>query len=605
MTSNVSEQVVSSPSTNLSKPLKTNPMANVSSNDASALIPSGIQKREMEKKVALETVEDEEDEEEEGEEDEEDEEEPKLKYQRLGANVIEILRKDVASCLAVHAKFLALGTHWGVIYILDFNGDEINRLSTHTTTINELSVDEGGEYIASCSDDGKVCVSGLYSSERFENQYNRPTLSIALDPQFSKKTSKTFVIGLRGGEVILNSKGLFGRKDTIIHSGEGPIYCIKWNGTMIAWSSNKGVDVYDHERGQRISFIDFPKGVVNPEFYRCHLFWENDTTLLVGWADCIKICQIKERSEKSSNGLPDRIVQISSQFQTDYIVSGVAPFGEYLLILGYIFGTSSQQDVSSGNQQNISKDSLIENTRHTRRDIEISKLSFNRPELCIVTRNNEEICSPDELTINGFETCKSTDYRLSYMKGESLFYIVSPRDIVVARPRDLDDHIAWLMERKRYEEALSAVESNEKQLKKYLLIDIGEKYVDYLLANGQAESASEWCSKILKQDVHLWEKWLLKFKDLQQLEAIVKYIPIGKAALNSASYEIVLSRFLSSDNVQHHALFLKYAEAWHSLFENKNILTSLKNRLTSISTEFLLDAAAKLFVYSKCLVVFC
>jgi len=27
--------------------------------------------------------------------------------------------------------------------------------------------------------------------------------------------------------------------------------------------------------------------------------------------------------------------------------------------------------------------------------------------------------------------------------GDPLFYIVSPKDIVMARPRDIDDHIAW------------------------------------------------------------------------------------------------------------------------------------------------------------------
>ena len=35
-----------------------------------------------------------------------EEEEPKLKYQRLGSNVIEILKRDAASCMCVHDKFL-------------------------------------------------------------------------------------------------------------------------------------------------------------------------------------------------------------------------------------------------------------------------------------------------------------------------------------------------------------------------------------------------------------------------------------------------------------------------------------------------------------------
>jgi hypothetical protein len=34
---------------------------------------------------------------------------------------------------------------------------------------------------------------------------------------------------------------------------------------------------------------------------------------------------------------------------------------------------------------------------------------------------------------------------------ENLFFIVSPKDVVVARLRDMDDHITWLMEHERYE----------------------------------------------------------------------------------------------------------------------------------------------------------
>lgn len=41
------------------------------------------------------------------------------------------------------------------------------------------------------------------------------------------------------------------------------------------------------------------------------------------------------------------------------------------------------------------------------------------------------------------------DYRLEQMPGESMYYIVAPRDIVLARPRDRDDHLAWLLERER------------------------------------------------------------------------------------------------------------------------------------------------------------
>lgn len=46
-----------------------------------------------------------------------DDEEPKLKYQRLGATVIEILKKDVASALAVHDRFL-VGSRSSILFIV-------------------------------------------------------------------------------------------------------------------------------------------------------------------------------------------------------------------------------------------------------------------------------------------------------------------------------------------------------------------------------------------------------------------------------------------------------------------------------------------------------
>jgi hypothetical protein len=80
------------------------------------------------------------------------------------------------------------------------------------------------------------------------------------------------------------------------------------------------------------------------------------------------------------------------------------------------------------------------------------------PELRIVTRANEEVSS-DALEVHKFDECNASDYRLDHLATESLFYIVSPRDIVVAKPRDLDDHIRWLVDRQKYEEALAAAEA--------------------------------------------------------------------------------------------------------------------------------------------------
>ena len=54
-----------------------------------------------------------------------EEEEPRLKYQRLGSDVTELLGKNAATCLCVSDKILALGTSSGKVHILDYSGNEV------------------------------------------------------------------------------------------------------------------------------------------------------------------------------------------------------------------------------------------------------------------------------------------------------------------------------------------------------------------------------------------------------------------------------------------------------------------------------------------------
>lgn len=58
------------------------------------------------------------------------ESEPLLRIERIGNHVTEILKKDSISCLAVHCKFLAIGTCSGKIHIVDHQGNCVQeRLS--------------------------------------------------------------------------------------------------------------------------------------------------------------------------------------------------------------------------------------------------------------------------------------------------------------------------------------------------------------------------------------------------------------------------------------------------------------------------------------------
>lgn len=49
----------------------------------------------------------------------------------------------------------ALGTHNGLIFVLDFAGQVIHRYRPHSATINHLTIDDHSEFVASASIDGQ------------------------------------------------------------------------------------------------------------------------------------------------------------------------------------------------------------------------------------------------------------------------------------------------------------------------------------------------------------------------------------------------------------------------------------------------------------------
>ena len=55
---------------------------------------------------------------------------------------------------------------------------------------------------------------------------------------------------------------------------------------------------------------------------------------------------------------------------------------------------------------------------------------------------------------------------------ETTAYIVSPRDIIVARSRDWDDRVGWLLERGKVEAALSVATRHEAELKAHKVLEI-------------------------------------------------------------------------------------------------------------------------------------
>lgn len=179
--------------------------------------------------------------------------------------------------------------------------------------------------------------------------------SVALDPGYSQKTSRQFAAGGLAGQLVLNSKGWLGDRNHVLHSGEGTVHAVRWMGTFIAWANDVGVKVYNSATHQRVTYIDRPKGLPRPELFRPHLVWAEERqakhpgTLIIAWADCVKVAKLTVRGtsaeealealERGMEGAPTMLLtcEVVAVFQTDYFISGIAPFGDgHLIILAFV-----------------------------------------------------------------------------------------------------------------------------------------------------------------------------------------------------------------------------------------------------------------------------
>ncbi|KAL1155212.1 hypothetical protein V6Z11_A08G008900 [Gossypium hirsutum] len=539
--------------------------------------------------------EEEDDVEDEEEEEEEEEEEPRLKYQRMGGSIPSFLSNEAASCIAVAERMIALGTYDGTIHILDFLGNQVKAFAAHSAAVNELSFDKEGEYIGSCSDDGSVVINSLFTDEKLKFEYYRPMKAIALDPDYARKSSRRFVAGGLAGHLYFNTKKWLGYKDQVLHSGEGPIHAVKWRTSLVAWANNVGVKVYDAANDQRITFIERPRCSPHPEVLLPYLVWQDDTLLVIGWGTSVKIAAIRTNLNNGANGTYRHVtmsnmnqVDIVASFQTSYFISGIAPFGDALVLLAYI---PSEEDGENGFSSTIPS----------------RQGSAQRPEVRVVTWNNDELAT-DALPVHGFEHYKAKDYSLahspfsgsSYAGGqwaagdEPIYYIVSPKDVVIAKPRDAEDHIAWLLQHGRHAKALAAAEAGQGRSE--LLDEVGSKYLDHLIVERKYTEAASLCPKLLRGSATAWERWIFHFAHLRQLPVLVPYIPTENPRLRDTAYEVALVALAT--NPAFHMDLLSTVKSWLPvIYSALPVISAIEPQLnTSSMTDALKEALAELYV---------
>ncbi|KFY10333.1 hypothetical protein V491_07700, partial [Pseudogymnoascus sp. VKM F-3775] len=197
-------------------------------------------------------------------------------------------------------------------------------------------------------------------------------------------------------------------------------------------------------------------------------------------------------------------------------------------------------------------------------------------------------------------------------------FIHSPYDCILATKRDLSDHLSWLLEWHKYEDAWNLLDDHPEIISSSAeklaeigpgtperhdtsdfyddassvketaarLIDssvekekrrIGELWIQQLITDGDWVMAGQVCGKVLGSSSR-WEHWVWIFAGANKFGEISNYIPTTqmKPPLPPTIYEVVLGHYIATDRLRLKELL----DVWSpELFGIKTVTTALENQL--------------------------
>lgn len=509
------------------------------------------------------------------EDDEDDENPPYFKYKRITELPPRFLNNDQISTCYSNSEFLIFATHSGILYICDTHFKPIKLFKAHTSSI--FSIDYDGEYFATCSMDGTVLI-GLFKGENNELTINdsdlikfnfkRPIYSISLHKPYSK--TKGFFTGGTSGDLIYSTKNwLNQRTDTIIDSNNGYITMIESLNDLLVYSNNNGISMYQISLKLKLLNLPVPKTIKDPELYWPKLqFIDDNNGILIGWLNYIYNLKIGISNSKSkiiSNDLLSSATStFTSNFATDVInieiiyekkipdimISGISEFNNLLIILNYL--------------------------------PKVGKI-YLPPELKILDNFSFDELSIEGLLIKNYQGLNLNDYQLIEQSSsdENKWLLISPNDLIVIEPYNINDKINWFIENGNY---FKAWEISKEFLTFEKRLEIGENHLNQLINSNYWIDAMEFLPKMLAKDnvethdhidliIEKWNSWLDFMYHKRILTLYYNILPTtifnSDKQIDSQYYEIILHDLLRQKEF---TIFLQLIKLWnHSLFDLRDI----------------------------------
>ncbi len=176
----------------------------------------------------------------------------------------------------------------------------------HRSPINQISIEEKGEYVGSCSD-YQVVILELYSRETvYSASFDKPLKTLCLDPTYGSSSARRFVLG-EADRLMLYERNILGRyRSSCLQHARGVIRATTWRTTFIAWASDLCIKIYDVAGRALITHIDREKETdyrIKADRFQCSFCWKDNLTLLTAWGGSIKMCCIKRKAFESELSL--------------------------------------------------------------------------------------------------------------------------------------------------------------------------------------------------------------------------------------------------------------------------------------------------------------
>ncbi|GJD06104.1 Vacuolar protein sorting-associated protein 41 [Galdieria sulphuraria] len=449
--------------------------------------------------------------------------------------------KTVVTAITAGTKVIACGTLTGSIYLVDCSGSVLIKSleCKHSNAVRDLSLSEDNSVVVSVGKgDTTVCISFVFE-ERNSLQYNysksrlftgAELSSVAVDPFFGRVSSpqmQRFCFGTTDGELLLHTKSwLGGGSDAVLHHGEGPIYCIKWQGDLIAWANNRGIRIFDvrFERGPRenkakkSSSIELPFASLEPRLTWRHLISDTYYSLYVCWYSCCKVISVSSTAEGKSGR---RQVRVLGNISKDELhvrnIVQVAPFGDKAVAMLCVGQPSDQKAlfyadkttvapiadtfsmelvIVSLSQNDLSKTrterKVINNILFSEEPLQKNSLSPSRQGLVHIPGGEPILlafstCLPESLLSGHIEDVydENSENDASQARTGAVWNVLS------LRPFSYIERIEWMLDRERYREAVEIAEmapANQLLECGFSIEKLGERFINHLLEKGDYDT---------------------------------------------------------------------------------------------------------------------